>query len=101
MARIPERVWRALQTLRFDMKQAHGESHIVDAEELEVVLSWGEQEQLSGVDHTVELNNLERGHLLAFLAKPNGSLTLGNRLTVEAVEGGGVLVRTKPFRSTP
>ena len=49
-------------------------------------------------EHIVQINRADAVKLSAFATKPNGALALGNRLTVEAVEGGGLLIRTAPFR---
>lgn len=51
-------------------------------------------------EHIVQLNRTDTIRLSEFAARPNGALRLGARLTVEAVENGGLLVRTQPFRST-
>lgn len=54
-------------------------------------------------EHIVQMNDRERRALLAFAERPSGSWRpegqeSGRRLTVEAVEGGGLLVRTRPYR---
>jgi len=49
-------------------------------------------------EHNVQLNREQAAKLRAWLATPNGSCSLGDRLTVESVEGGGLLVRTRPWR---
>lgn len=48
-------------------------------------------------DHHVQLNDAERQTLIGFLERPNGSWTGQGRLSVDAVSGGGVLVRTRPY----
>lgn len=48
-------------------------------------------------DHHVQLNASETADLRAFLVRPSGSVWLSDRLTLDAVEGGGVLVRTRPY----
>jgi len=51
-------------------------------------------------DHHVQLNSTDRRSLLAWLERPNGSWrpdTGNSRVTMDAVEGGGVLVRTRPY----
>ena len=49
--------------------------------------------------HHVQLTAAERHRLRDWLAEPNGSVTLGEyrRATFDAVEGGGILVRTTPL----
>ena len=47
-------------------------------------------------EHITELNPGGVDKLRGWLVRPNGSLTMG-RVTFEAVEGGGVLVRTLPY----
>jgi hypothetical protein len=47
-------------------------------------------------EHLTELNPVGVDRLRTWLARPNGSLTMG-RVTFEAVAGGGILVRTKPY----
>ena len=47
-------------------------------------------------DHHVQLSASDRAQLLAWLADPNGACIF-QRVTFEAVVGGGVLVRTKPY----
>lgn len=37
---LPEEVNNAVTYLRHDLTQAHGEDHIVDADELRVLLDW-------------------------------------------------------------
>lgn len=54
-------------------------------------------------EHIVQLNDRERRALLAFAERPGGSwrpegAESGRRLNVEAVEGGGLLIRTQPYR---
>lgn len=48
-------------------------------------------------DHIVQVDQSDRMKFWEFLKRPSGSLPLGNRLTVEAVQGGGILVRTRPY----
>lgn len=50
-------------------------------------------------DHHVQLNSTDRRSLLAWLERPSGSWHADgpSRVTVDAVEGGGVLVRTRPY----
>lgn len=52
---------------------------------------------LADRDHHVQLNDTERRALIGFLERPNGSWTGQGRLSVDAVSGGGVLVRTRPY----
>ena len=47
-------------------------------------------------EHIVQLSRADAIKLSVFATKPNGSIRMGKRLTVEAVEGGGLLIRTKP-----
>jgi len=49
-------------------------------------------------EHIVQLNREETQRLRTWLERLNGGISLG-RSTFEAVEGGGILVRTKPFRA--
>lgn len=48
-------------------------------------------------EHVAQLTPAERAALLEWLEHPNGSLSMG-RVTFEAVENGGLLVRTEPYR---
>jgi hypothetical protein len=50
-------------------------------------------------DHHVQLNSSDRRSLLAWLERPSGSWHSDgpSRVTVDAVEGGGILVRTRPY----
>lgn len=50
-------------------------------------------------DHHVQLNASDRRSLLAWLERPSGSWHSDDpsRVTVDAVAGGGVLVRTRPY----
>lgn len=48
-------------------------------------------------DHHVQLNAVQTRDMRAWLASPRGSLSNGGRLSLDAVAGGGVLVRTRPF----
>lgn len=47
-------------------------------------------------DHHVQLNSSDRAALVAWLERPSGSIWLG-RVTLDAVAGGGIIVRTRPF----
>ena len=50
-------------------------------------------------EHIVQLGDHERQALLEWLARPNGShVVVGKRVIFEAVVGGGILVRTQPYR---
>lgn len=48
-------------------------------------------------EHIVELNPTQAGRLREWLDKPNGSHRPTSRVGFEAVCGGGLLVRTKPY----
>lgn len=48
-------------------------------------------------ERIVQLSAEEAARLRAWLAAPNGGIRLGPRLTVEAVEGGGLLVRSRAW----
>lgn len=47
-------------------------------------------------EHLVDVPYRHMANLRAWLERPNGSHNIG-RVTFEAVEGGGVLVRTLPY----
>lgn len=55
-------------------------------------------------EHLVQINDRERRALLAFAERasgswrPEGNGESGRRLSVDAVEGGGLLIRTRPYR---
>lgn len=49
-------------------------------------------------EHTVDVPAREMARLREWMARPNGSITFG-RVGFDAVEGGGILVRTRPFRA--
>lgn len=48
-------------------------------------------------EHIVEVFPQDMDNLRKWLQRPNGALILGNRLVLEAVEHGGIFVRTQPF----
>lgn len=48
------------------------------------------------MEHIVELSPEQRRVLSLWLNAPNGGCVIG-RVTFEAVEGGGILVRTEPY----
>jgi hypothetical protein len=50
-------------------------------------------------DHHVQLSSTDRRSMLQWLERPSGAWTTDNpsRVTLNAVEGGGVLVRTRPY----
>ncbi len=52
-------------------------------------------------DHLVRISPGETVHLSEWMLRPNGSISLGDRLAVNAVEGGGILVRTQPYIHRP
>lgn len=49
-------------------------------------------------EHVITISSAEREKLLAWLGRPNGSLGVAARVTFEAVEGGGVMIRTRPWK---
>ena len=51
-------------------------------------------------EHIVELNRAEKENLIKWLQNPNGSRRYF-RVKFEAVEGGGILVSTDPYRERP
>ena len=53
--------------------------------------------------HHVQLSSTDRRELIWFLENPNGSWYPGqpSRLSVDAVEGGGIIVRTRPYQILP
>lgn len=53
--------------------------------------------------HHVQLNSTDRQAMLLWLERPNGSWSPehGGRFSLDAVEGGGVLVRTRPYKYQP
>lgn len=50
-------------------------------------------------DHHVQLNSHETTEMLQWLASVprGGSVWVGSRLTLDSVQGGGILVRTRPY----
>lgn len=48
-------------------------------------------------EHVIQINRQQREQLMDWLESPNGAHTVNYRLTFNAVEGGGVLVRTHPY----
>jgi hypothetical protein len=48
-------------------------------------------------EHIVQIGAVQVDQLLTWLQAPNGSCSLGDRLTVEAVVDGGLLVRTRSW----
>ena len=49
-------------------------------------------------EHLVQLNANQVEILRGWLEWPNGSLRINDRLVLNAVVGGGILVRTDPYR---
>lgn len=49
-------------------------------------------------EYIAELSRQERMELAEWLKNPSGGLRLGDRVTVESVVGGGILIRTQPYR---
>jgi hypothetical protein len=49
-------------------------------------------------EHVVKVSARDVDALREWLKWPSGSLRLGRRCSINAVEGGGILVRTDPFR---
>lgn len=47
--------------------------------------------------HIVQVATSDMSRLRDWMSRPNGSLNLG-RATLEAVVGGGILIRTRPYR---
>lgn len=47
--------------------------------------------------HIVQVTTSDMSRLRDWMSHPNGSLNLG-RATLEAVVGGGILIRTRPYR---
>ena len=55
-------------------------------------------------EHLPVLNASDTRKLRAWLERPNGSLIVGPRwqyVAFESVEGGGIMVRTQPYRYVP
>lgn len=54
-------------------------------------------------DHHIQLSSAQVTELTMWLARVprSGSVQIHDRLTVEAVEGGGILVRTRPYQYIP
>lgn len=52
-------------------------------------------------DHMVQINASGTADLRTWLERPNGSVILDKRLSLNAVEDGGILVRTNPYRYSP
>ena len=50
------------------------------------------------MEHIVQLTNDQRVDLIKWLKKPSGSHRTGTRSSLEAVVGGGVLIRTSPYK---
>jgi hypothetical protein len=48
-------------------------------------------------DHNVFIDADQAAKLREWLKTPNGSCVLGRQLTVEAVEGGGLKIRTRKW----
>jgi hypothetical protein len=65
---------------------------------IEPLIRADEREQNRKVEreYMVQISRADAIKLSAFATNANGSMNLGNRLTVEAVENGGLLIRTKP-----
>jgi hypothetical protein len=49
-------------------------------------------------EHVITISSEQREVLLDWLENPNGTLRMTGRLAVEAVEGGGVMIRTEPWK---
>lgn len=49
-------------------------------------------------EHVIQVGRDDKDRLIEFMRDPNGSHWVNDRLTVEAVEGGGVLIRTRAVR---
>ena len=49
-----------------------------------------------GTEHIVELNHVMVATLREWLNRPNGACPMG-RVNFEAVEGGGIRIRTEPY----
>jgi len=47
-------------------------------------------------EHVVDIHPRDMWALRAWLVRPNGSHNIG-RVTFEAVENGGIMVRTRPY----
>lgn len=48
-------------------------------------------------EHLVQLSASQTFTFRRWLEFPNGSLSLDRRFSVNAVEGGGILIRTQPY----
>lgn len=51
-----------------------------------------------GFEHVVEVPNAHMDRLRGWLERPNGALPL-NRVTLEVVATGGILIRTRPYEA--
>ena len=52
-------------------------------------------------EHIVQVPVAKMAEIRKWMENPNGALRIDSRLVLEAVEGGGILIRTQPFRSPP
>lgn len=50
-------------------------------------------------EYIVQVGRSRMDQLREWLKRPNGSLWVNDRLTIEAVEDGGIVVRSQPYRS--
>lgn len=48
-------------------------------------------------EHVIQVSARQVALLRKFLESPSGTLSLGRRLSINAVEGGGILVKTRPY----
>jgi hypothetical protein len=60
--------------------------------------SRAEQGKREDREYVIQLSARQVARLRAWLEFPNGGLPL-DRVTFEAVEGGGILVRSDPYRA--
>ncbi len=49
-------------------------------------------------EHIVDIYYRDMAELRTWMERPNGAHVVSDRVSFEAVEGGGVWIRTKPFR---
>jgi hypothetical protein len=73
--------------------------HIAAEIAVNTVLEQVEKEGQNPNIPNIWLNHVERKMLLEFVADPNGSFSLRDRLTVESVEGGGLHVKLRKFQA--
>lgn len=88
LTKDPELSWSQSRSLAMEL---------LDDISIRRVISWERLQEKTHARHTLDIPPSMMPEFRAWLEYPNGSHSLGPRMSVDAVMGGGLMVHTRPF----